>query len=110
MKEAKHKFKKFDPDLQDELRKSKKFEAAYEVELAKLKMAHKLAEIREKMGMSQSELAKKMGISQQLISRIESGSDNLTIETMIRFFNILGVHLTVGISKRRAHQGILEFA
>ncbi len=83
---------------------------AYEVEMAKLKMAHKLAELREKIGISQSELAGKMGVSQQLISRIESGSDNLTIETLIKFFDILGVHLKIGVSKRRAHQEILEFA
>ena len=111
MKERKHgRFKKFEPDLEEELSKSKKFEMAYEVEMAKLKMAHKLAELREGIGISQAELARKMGVSQQLVSRIESGSDNLTIETLIKFFDILGVHLKIGVSKRRAHQEILEFA
>ncbi len=104
------KFKKVEPDLQAELRKSKKFELAYEVEMAKLKMAHKLAELREANGLSQSELARRMRVSQQLISRIESGSDNLTIETLIRFFDILGVHLKIGMSKRKINQEILEFA
>ena len=111
MREPKRlKFKKVEPDLHAEIHKSKKFELAYEVEMAKLKMAHKLAELREGQGLSQAELARKMKVSQQLISRIESGSDNLTIETLIRFFDILGVHLKIGMSKRRAHQEILEFA
>lgn len=108
--EKKYKLKKFEPDLQAEIKKDKKFELAYEVEAAKLKMAHKLAELREEIGITQGELAKRMRVSQQLISRIESGSDNLTIETLIRFFDILGVHLKIGVTKRRAHQEILEFA
>lgn len=107
---AKHKFKKFEPDLQAELQKDKKFKLAYEVELAKLKMAHKLAELREEMGITQGELARRMRVSQQLISRIESGSDNLTIETLIRFFTILGVHLKIDVTKRRSNQEILEFS
>ena len=104
-----YKFKKFEPDLREETRRSKNFEMAYEVEKAKLSMAHKLAELREQMGLSQSELARKMGISQQLISRIESGSDNLTIETLIRFFDILGVRLKIDVLKRGSRQEILEF-
>ena len=108
--EKRYKFKRFETDLHEEIRKDKKFELAYEVETAKLKMAEKLAELRERMGLSQTELAKRMKVSQQLISRIESGSDNLTIETLIRFFDILGVCLRIGVSKRRANQEILEFA
>ena len=106
----KNRLRKFEPDLQAEIQKDKKFELAYEVELAKLKMAHKLAELREQMGITQGELARRMRVSQQLISRIESGSDNLTIETLIRFFDILGVHLKIGVTKRRARQEILEFS
>ena len=108
--EKKYKFKKFSDDLQGELGKNQKFDLQYKVELAKLKMAEKLAELREKMGLTQADLARKMNVSQQLISRIESGSDNITIETLIRFFDILGVCLRIGVSKRRAHQEILEFA
>src|SRR3990167_4045321 len=111
MKQPKrYQFKKFEPDLHEAVLRSKKFELAYEVEMAKLRMAHKLAELREKMGLSQAELARRMKVSQQLISRIESGSDNLTIETLIRFFDILGVHLKIDVTKRRSNQGILEFA
>ena len=108
--EKRYKFKRFEDDLHEQLRKDKKFELAYEVEAAKLKMADKLAELREKIGLTQAELAKKMHVSQQLISRIESGSDNLTIETLIKFFDTLGVRLRIDVEKRRGHQEILEFA
>ena len=108
--EKRYKFKRFEDDLHEQLRKDKKFELAYEVEAAKLKMADKLAELREKIGLTQAELAKKMHVSQQLISRIESGSDNLTIETLIKFFDTLGVRLRIDVEKRRGHQELLEFA
>ena len=108
--EKRYRFKRFESDLHEELRKDKKFELAYEIETAKLKMADKLAELREKMGLTQAELAKRMKVSQQLISRIESGADNLTIETLIKFFDTLGVRLRIGVKKRRNHQEILEFA
>ena len=105
-----YKFKKFEPDLNEALRKDKKFELAYEIETAKLKTAEKLAELRERIGLTQGELAKRMRVSQQLVSRIESGSDNISLETLIKFFNILGVHLRINVGKRRANQEILEFA
>ena len=108
--EKRYRFKKFEGDLHEELRKDKKFELAYEVETAKLKMADKLAELRERTGFTQAGLAKKMRVSQQLISRIESGADNLTIETLIKFFDTFGVRLKIDVEKRRAHQEILEFA
>ena len=76
--EKKYKFKRFADDLNEAL-KDKDFKLMYEIETVKLKMAEKLAELREKMGLTHAKLAKKMRVSQQLISRIESGSDNITI-------------------------------
>ncbi len=106
----KYKFKKFQDDLDSELAKNKKFQFRFEVEGAKLKVAEKLAETREKMGLTQAELAHKMNVSQQLISRIESGSDNITIETLIKFLEILGVTLRIGVEKRKGRHEILKFA
>ena len=107
--EKKYKFKRFTDDLAAELGKNKKFDLEYKVELAKLKMAEKLAQLREGMGLTQADLARKMNVSQQLISRIESGSDNITIETLIKFFFILGVVLKIDIGKGRKNQEILQF-
>lgn len=110
MKEAKkYRFRNLESDLEQEIRGSKDFELVYKTEAAKLKIAEKLMELREKMGWSQADLARRMQVSQQLISRIESGSDNVTVETLVKFFHILGVHLRIGIRKRRRDQEILEF-
>jgi len=110
MKKERYKFKRFQDDLNEELGKSKQFRLQFEIESAKLKFAEKLAEIREKMGLTQAELAKKMHVSQQLVSRIESGSDNITVETLVKFLMTFGVALTIDIEKRRKDQEILEFA
>ncbi len=105
-----YKFKKFEADLHEAIRKDKKFGLAYEVETAKLKMAEKLAELRERTGWTQAQLAKRMRVSQQLISRIENGAENISLETLIKFFDTLGVCLRIGVAKRRANQEILKFA
>ncbi len=107
--EKRYKFKTFSNDLQEALGKNKKFDLQYKVELAKLKMAEKLTELRENMGLTQADLARKMNVSQQLISRIESGSDNITIETLIKFLFIMGVILKIDIEKGKKNQEILQF-
>jgi len=104
------KFKNFRHDLEKELKKSKNFELVFNIECAKLTLAEKIAELREKMGLTQAALAKRMGVSQQLISRIESGSENMSIETFIKFFDIMGVVVTIEVEQRkRKNQAILEF-
>ena len=110
MKKTKYRFKRFQDYMDRELEKNKKFQFQFEVESAKLKVAEKLAETREKIGLTQAELAHKMRVSQQLISRIESGSDNITIETLIKFLEILGVTLKIGVVKRKGRHGVLKFA
>jgi len=44
----------------------------------------KMAAIRREEGLSQKELAKIIGISQQVISRIESGAENISLTTLTR--------------------------
>jgi DNA-binding XRE family transcriptional regulator len=109
MAKEKYRFRKFQPDLDAELKKSDKFKVAFDIETAKLKLAHKLADIREKADLTQAQLAKKMGVSQQLVSRIESGSNNLTLETLVRFLDLFGFCIKIQFAKRK-HQEILEFA
>ncbi len=109
MQKGKYKFKRFKPDLDAELKKSSKFKLVFDVETAKIRLAHKLAEIREKAHLTQVQLARKMGVSQQLVSRIESGSDNITLETLIKFLDLFGVCMKIHFEKRK-RQEVLEFA
>ncbi len=111
VKEKKIKFKKFRNDLEKEIQKDKNFEILFKIESAKLAVAEKLVELREKMGWTQAGLAKRMGVSQQLISRIESGAENISLETLVKFFDILGVVATIEIAtSAKKNRDILEFA
>ena len=109
MRDKKIKFNRFKDDLQKEVNKSQKFRLLFEVESAKLKLANKLTDMREALGLTQADLAKKMGVSQQLVSRIESGDDNITLETLVRFLYILGMTFKIDVEKRKKEDETLEF-
>ncbi|MCX5686917.1 MAG: helix-turn-helix transcriptional regulator [Candidatus Omnitrophica bacterium] len=49
----------------------------------------KMAAIRREQGLSQKGLAKRIGISQQIISRIESGGENISLITLTRVADAL---------------------
>lgn len=61
-----------------------------------LQIAKRVRELREAREMTQSELADEMKTSQSTVSKIESGRDsNLTIETLGKLSDALGVELRV---------------
>ena len=47
----------------------------------------------ENQSLTQVELAKRMGCTQQYISNLLKGSSNMTLETIARFENVLGIDL-----------------
>lgn len=51
----------------------------------------KIKLLREQFGLTQKDLAKKLGISQQIISRVESGRQNVSVETLNEICEKLGV-------------------
>lgn len=51
-----------------------------------------LRDIREKGGLTQSELAEAMKISRDTIARIESGTQKLTVEYLMKFAGVLSMH------------------
>lgn len=51
----------------------------------------KIKLLREQAGLTQKNLAKKLGISQQVISRIEKGKQNVSVETLSSICAALGV-------------------
>jgi predicted transcriptional regulator len=42
--------------------------------------------------MTQAELARKVGVSPKYVQRVEAGKQNITIASLVRFANALGVH------------------
>jgi ribosome-binding protein aMBF1 (putative translation factor) len=109
MKKAKAKFKNLSEVYQEYIKRGRNRELAVEVEKTKLEVSEKLVEMREQMGLTQADLARKMGVSQQLISRVESGDDNITLETLVRFLSILGIALKIEVEERKKHQQVLQF-
>lgn len=51
----------------------------------------KIREARQRSGLTQQKLAEKLNISQQIISRIESGKQNVSVKTLSRICESLGI-------------------
>lgn len=58
-----------------------------------LKAAMGLRRLRKRLHLSQGQLAKKMSVKREFISRIESGKQNVTLETLYRIANASGKEL-----------------
>lgn len=56
-----------------------------------------IRDAREEAGLSQTELAARIGIAQSALSRIEAGRANLTLGTLQRVTDALGVPLSIGV-------------
>jgi len=89
------KVRTFRSRLQEDL-KDPKFKAHYLEERQALKLAIKIAELRQKKGLSQQQLAKLMGTSQQAISRIESGKyEGFTLRTLEKIAEATGMRVKI---------------
>lgn len=61
-------------------------------------VADKMKMARKQRGLTQAELAKKLKISQQIISRIESGRENVSLQTLKKITDGLDAQLSIDIS------------
>ena len=76
--------------------KDPEFKTHYQEEKQALKLAMKIAELREKKGLSQQQLAELMGTSQQAISRIESGEyEGFTLKTLEKIAAATGMRIKI---------------
>jgi DNA adenine methylase len=57
------------------------------------KLAKKLRQLRESKGMSQEDLAFKSSLGRSYYWRVEQGRINLTLETLVKLSNALGVDI-----------------
>lgn len=91
----KSKVRTFRGRLSEDL-KDPQFKVHYEEERQALKLAIKIAKLREKRGLSQQQLAKLMGTSQQAISRIESGAyEGFTLKTLEKIAEATGTQVKI---------------
>ena len=91
----KEKVRTFRSRLREDL-KDPEFKAQYKEERQALKLAIKIARLREKKGLSQQQLAKLMGTSQQAVSRIESGEyEGFTLKTLEKIAEATGTRVKI---------------
>ena len=55
------------------------------------RVGRRIAELRREAGLTQEELAETLGVGWRYISRTERGAENLTLETMAKLADALGV-------------------
>lgn len=60
----------------------------------------KIVEVRLEKGLSQMELAKRTGMHRSNICRIESGRQNISIDTLIRIFDALGKNILIELKEK----------
>jgi len=58
-----------------------------------LKAAMELRRVRKQLRLSQGQLAQKMSVKREFISRVESGRQNVTLETLYRIAEVTGKSL-----------------
>lgn len=58
------------------------------------RVAKRIAEIRREKGITQDEMAERLSCAPRNYQRIEYGGQNLTIETLTKIANALGVTVT----------------
>ncbi len=74
------------------------YEKALSISPERLSIAEQIKNIRLQLGYTQKEMAKRLGVIQQFISKLESGRENLTVDTLKRIAEVLGKQLTIQLN------------
>jgi ribosome-binding protein aMBF1 (putative translation factor) len=78
------------------------FRAAYDAEDKRIELVLQIIKLRQKRGMTQSDLAKAIGTRQANVSRLERFDTNLTLGTLEKVADALGVNLEIGLVPKAA--------
>lgn len=83
-------------------KESPRFKKLYDRELSRLRLAHRIAELREKYGLTQAELARRVGTTQAGISRLENPNyRNYSLKTLEKVAIALGARLKVELEEEQ---------
>lgn len=82
----------------DEEMKDPEFRRGFELAGIEMRVALQITRAREKAGLSQKKLAAALKTSQQTVSRIETGGQNLTLETLDKIARALHRQLEVRLA------------
>lgn len=61
----------------------------------RFELAQQIRRIRIQLGFTQSNIARKLGVIQQYVSRIETGRENVSVDSLKRVADALGKKLTI---------------
>lgn len=61
----------------------------------RMKLAQQIRDIRMKLGYTQKDIAKKLGVIQQYISKIETGRENISVDTLTRIADVFDKGLVI---------------
>lgn len=85
-------------DVKKELLKNPEVKKEYDRLGPRYKLISDLIALRIKKGLTQAEVARKIGTKQSAIARIESGDENLTIDSVQKVTDALGAKIRISIS------------
>jgi ribosome-binding protein aMBF1 (putative translation factor) len=89
--------KKFNDFLEEQL-KDPEFRQIWEETKVEYEVARQLILLRKQKGLTQSQLAERLNTKQSVISRIETGDQNITLENLMNIVKALGGQLQITIS------------
>ena len=78
------------------------FRAAYEAENQRIELVLQIIKLRERRGMTQADLAISIGTRQANVSRLERFDTNLTLGTLEKVAQALGVNLQIDLVPKAA--------
>lgn len=84
-------------DVKKELLKNPDVKKEYDRLAPRYQLISDLIALRIKKGLSQAEVAKKIGTKQSAIARIESGDENLTIDSVQKMTDALGAKIRISV-------------
>lgn len=61
----------------------------------RISVAHQIRGIRVQLGYTQKEMAKRLGVIQQFVSKLETGRENLTVDTLKRIADVFEKKLVI---------------
>lgn len=76
----------------------------YEYRLEMWVISRLIKELRKKRKLTQSQLGKKVGVLKAQISKLESGSGNITLGTVVRIFGALGASMEFNLKPIKKHK------
>ena len=70
-------------------------EYKYTIPVVRKDIAKQIKKIRTSLGYTQQDIAKQLGVVQQYISKIESGKENISIDTLVRLSSIYNKKINI---------------